>query len=825
MFENIDLISIKQIREEQERILKNIISQFIDNNNISRPFSLIELDLTESDKLKIHNFFRSFIETEFMDKYREEMQDYLHQNRYAKSLADMAELIPSSYFGILFLLHVTFLLNQYIKQANLWDSIYQNSDDYVEFIKIFFVTNLDGTIKEYPGNYLKTCINLAISEYDLRNYEIESYKSVIMQIGLTNEPERIVKWLFYKNPPLVIKELLNNYSSNYSRIFEDGWNKLNSYKKGLITRNNVLICLMRNPFFKFVNLQNLLNSIDIFNNIYNQRNNDNYSYSDVMLLEENAEDKNHFYIEKIGFEQNNLFFIIGIKNIEDIELKNNLYNIIAQNSYKARLVRQEDNSFTSNGIIKINVDNSYELNISLVEVKSSEIVYSEKLNFLDLFEVFLIFQENSEIIRDSNFKLKPEVIYNIMYHPNVSSNADNNLVYNLFNGALKLVRNINTIEDFKLYDTQSNEIIYNSNPVAVEDFNDDLFDNLFIFGKSETEIIINNELTFSLKSLSDGNNLLNRELRDIPDDCMIISWICNNNRGIVNQTEKSTSFILTPNIIINNKHKLVFKYKNKIITRTIKSYLFDFSTKIRVIGKKTNSECGIILSDRDNKIDLITINELLQYDFYLVNFSLRIYRDNYFIKDKNRVIKMLDFRTKDYKNKIIFNSKFRFKEVLGYGESLDYSNYFYSLTEFNNSFSREFIKKIIDNGIILDFNENNTNISISIINGYNDLTGFNFRIIDNNLNIKTYKMNDFQDKKETNKFNIPKNICHNDFILILVTSINNYCIGSIFKNESNTLININNIHGITLQNYIKFIRACKLPLLYSELKRIFITLV
>ena len=223
-----------------------------------------------------------------------------------------------AFVGLVFLTYVIYKLEPKLSYSSLWKAIISDLEHYSSVTRHFLDSYF--TSQNYPNFFLKESIEYACNLFHLRNNfdakDEQQYvrNTILLQIGLLNKSfDHLKLWLSNYNLPVIVSELLDVDSQNYSKEFNDGWRVLRRFRDNILSNDQAKNILTQNIWFKHLNLDELLKAAK-------QR-------AKKLLMITQDENLPVFYLEQINYSENGLSFTINAQDLYSLNLSGFRYEI------------------------------------------------------------------------------------------------------------------------------------------------------------------------------------------------------------------------------------------------------------------------------------------------------------------------------------------------------------------------------------------------------------------------------------------------------------------------------------------------------------------
>lgn len=604
---------IEYLKEEYKN--NQIIIKIIQKLNNKTCNSIMELDLNENDINEVN---------EIIFKLRKEP----------------SRLEKKAFIGVVFMIYIVYNIRNKLTYDSIWVNIFNDLKENSK-LNSFFVDSYF-TSKHYPTHSLKEAIEYACNLFHLRNdftYKDEHQyirNTILLQIGLLNNNFKNLKlWLSKYNTPIIILELLDEDSQNYSKEFNDGWRVLRRFRDNILSNDQAKNILTQNIWFKHLNLDELLKAAK-------QKGKKN-------LMISKDEDLPIFYLEKINYSDEGLSFTINAQDLYSLNLSGFRYEIYIDNEYKGVLIANNSKELILESPITIFNPETNQIDLELRN-EDDDVVFATEIVLFDFSEQMVLFDEDGNIYQNIFKKLNAHKKYHILMDSDLDCEFNNDFQRAYFDGYATLVPFIGYKDNCKI--TYNYEILFELN------FTDNVekpefIDQLVLYTTANPSFILNNEYTFELKIMQIDLKTEEVDLTLLPDETKIIKWSYTGGYADSNDIENNSkiSTKLYPEMITSPKHTLLIKYKNRVFKKVVYCNFFE---------KQNQSRLFQIGSDGTNKLvdrgSYLNKYDLKRHRYYLSDFSRT---EQFYIKNKVSLYQTIR------PNKIINFTKFQ-----GFGETI-----------------------------------------------------------------------------------------------------------------------------------------------------------
>jgi len=603
------------IREYKDNlVIDKIISFFTSNNNLK---SIIELNLNENDINEIENLLFHF---------REE----------PKKLSQ----VKKAFVGLIFLTYVIYKLESKISYSSIWKAITKDLEQYSTVTRYFLDSYF--TNKNYPNFFLKESIELACKMFNLRNdfdnRDEHQYlrNTILLQIGLVNNSFEYLKlWLSNYNLPVIVSELLDVDSQNYSKEFNSGWRALRRFRDNILSNEQAKNILNQNIWFKHLNLDELLKAAK-------QR-------AKKQLLITQDEDLPIFYLEKINYSDDGLSFTINAQDIYSLNLSGFRYEIYIDDEYKGVLIANNSKELILESPIMILNPEVNQIDLE-VRNEDNDVVYATEITLFDFSEQMILFDEDGNIYQNIFKKLNAHKKYHILMDSDLDCEFNDGFQREYFEGYATLVPFIGVKDNCKV--TYNDEILFELN--FTENIEKPEFiDQLVLYTTANPLFVLDNEYVFELKIMQIDSKTEEVDLKTLPNEAKIIKWSYLGGYADSDDIENNSTITgkLFPEMITSPKHTLLIKYKNRVFKKVVYCNFFERQNQYRLFQIGDNGTTKLV-----DKTSYLTKYDLKKYRYYLSDFSRT---EQFYVKNKSSFYQTIR------PNKII-----NFAEFDGFGETV-----------------------------------------------------------------------------------------------------------------------------------------------------------
>jgi len=592
-------------------LLYEKLKNFIRNKNKK---SIVELDLNKNDINRIVNLILHF-------KY-----DHNNLNKKQKTLV-----------GLFFLIYVIHRLKFKISYDSIWKVIINDLQTYsksISFIKNYFN-------REYPNNNLKESIELACKKINLRNdfFNRKEHQylrnTILLQVGLLDKSLKNIRlWLSNYNLPVILSELLDINSENYSKEFNEGWRVLRRFRDNILSIEQTKNILSQNIWFKHLNLDELLKLAK--------------EKSKKQLPLNQDDDLPIFYLDKIYYSDDSLIFMINAQDLYALNLNGFRYEIYIDNEYKGLLIANSSKELTLESPITI-LDP--EVNYIELEVRNedNDVVYATDIILFDFTEQLILFDENGNIYRNIFKKLNPHKKYHILMDSDLDCNFNHNIQREYFEGYATLIPNITYKDNCKI--TYNNEILFELNFTEYIE-KPEFIDHLVLYTKTDSSFILKNEYLFELKIMQIDLKTEEVDLKSLPKEAKIIRWSYLGGYADTDDIQNNTIIAkLFPEMITLPKHTLLIKYKNRVFKKVVYCNFFERQNQYRLFQIHNDGTTQLV-----DGTSYLTKYDLKKYRYYLSDFNRT---EQFYVKNKSNFYQTIK------PNKLI-----NFTNFNGFGETI-----------------------------------------------------------------------------------------------------------------------------------------------------------
>lgn len=744
-----DKISSLDIQEHKTVVnfaLEHLIKKYKNNSTINKIISfftndasfksIIELNLTANDINEIEEVFFHF---------RGEPSKLTHTQK--------------AFVGLVFLTYVIYKLEPKLSYSSLWKVITNDLEQYSTVTRHFLDSYF--TSQNHPNFFLKESIEYARQIFNLRNdfdaRDEHQYirNTILLQIGLlSNSLGHLKLWLSNFNLPIVISELLDVDSQNYSKEFNDGWRVLRRFRDNIISNEQTKNILEQNIWFKHLNLDELLKAAK------------QKAKKHLMITQD--EDLPIFYLEKINYSDDGLSFTINAQDLYSLNLSGFRYEIYINDEYKGVLIANNSKELILESPLVISdpADNKIDLEI---KNEDNDIAYATEITLFDFSEQMILFDENGNIYQNIFKKLNVHKKYHILMDSDLDCEFNNDFHREYFDGYATLVPFIGYKDDCKI--TYNNEILFELNFTEYIE-KPEFIDQLVLYTKSDFSFILDNEYKFELKIMQINSTTDEVVLKSISSEAKIIKWSYPGGYADNEDVENNSAITakLFPEMITSPKHTLLIKYKNRVFKKVVYCNFFERQNQYRLFQIRSDGTVKLV-----DRTDYLTKYDLKRYRYYLSDFSRT---ELFYIKNKSSFYQTIK------PNKII-----NFMQFYGFGETV-----FIAENLFNSPLISIFNYRNSDEYISIN-QENKQEINIQ-----KELPQqCRFILLDQNLKVYELPYQQIQDIIKNNKI-----LFDNELVTVLVIQgnsvIDSSCDDS-FLDSFNDYTNTEVIKNLLVSNY------------------------
>jgi len=624
--------TLKRLVKEYENnsTITKILS-FFTNNTSSK--SIIELNLTANDINEIEEIF-------------------FHFRREHGKLSQTKK----AFIGLIFLIYVIYKLESNISYSSIWKVITKDLEQYSTVTRYFLDTYF--TSQNHPNCFLKESIEFACSAFNLRNdfknRDEHQYirNTILLQIGLLNKSlDNLKLWLSDYNLPIVISELLDVDSQNYSKEFSGGWRALRRFRDNILSDEQAKNVLNQNIWFKHLNLDELLKAAK-------QR-----AKKQLMITQDEALPV--FYLDHINYSNNGLSFTINAQDLYSLNLSGFRYEIYIDDEYKGVLIANNSKELILEYPIIISNPEVNQIDLE-VRNEDNDVVYSTEIVLFDFSEQMILFDEDGNIYQNIFKKLNVHKKYHILMDSDLDCKFNDDFQREYFEGYATLVPFIGYKDNCKI--TYNNEILFELNFTEYIE-RPEFIDQIVLYTTANPSFVLDNEYVFELKIMRIDSETEELDLKTLPNEAKIIRWSYQGGYANSDDVENNSAIKnkLYPEMITSPKHTLLIKYKNRVFKKVVYCNFFERQNKYRLfrIGNDQTSK----LVDRTS---YLTKHDLKKYRYYLSDFSRT---EQFYIKNKSNFYQTVK------PNKIINFARFN-----GFGETIFVAEHLFN-SELINIFS------------------------------------------------------------------------------------------------------------------------------------------
>lgn len=603
------------IKEYQSNATITKILLFLTNESSFK--SIIELDLTANDINEIEELFFHF-------------------------RGEPGKLTPTkkAFIGLVFLTYVIYKLEPKLSYSSLWKAIISDLEQYSSVTRHFLDSYF--TSQNYPNFFLKESIEYACNLFHIRN-DLEAKEdhqiwrnTILLQVGLLNKSfEHLKLWLSNYNLPVIVLELLDVDSENYSKEFNDGWRALRRFRDNILSNEQAKSILTQNIWFKHLNLDELLKAAK------------QKAKKQLMITQD--EDLPVFYLEKINYSDDGLSFTINAQDLYSLNLSGFRYEIFIDDEYKGVLIANNSKELVLESPITIYNPETNQINLELRN-EDDDVVFATEIVLFDFSEQMVLFDEDGNIYQNIFKKLNAHKKYHILMDSDLDCDFNEDSQREYFDGYATLVPFIGYKDNCKI--TYNDEILFELN------FTDNVekpefIDQLVLYTTANPSFILNNEYTFELKMMQVDSKTEEVDLKTLPQDAKIIKWSYLGGYADSDDIENNSTIKskLYPEMITSPKHTLLIKHKNRVFKKVVYCNFFEKQNQYRLFQMGSDATVKLV-----NRTGYLTKFDLKRYRYYLSDFSRS---EQFYIKNKSSFYQTIR------PNKIINFAKFD-----GFGETI-----------------------------------------------------------------------------------------------------------------------------------------------------------
>lgn len=603
------------IKEYQSNATITKILLFLNNENSFK--SIIELDLTANDINEVEKLFFHF---------RGEPGKQTHTKK--------------AFVGLVFLIYVIYKLEPKLSYSSLWKAIISDLEHYSSVTRHFLDSYF--TSQNYPNFFLKESIEYACNLFHLRNnFDAKDEKqyirnTILLQIGLLNKSfDHLKLWLSNYNLPVIVSELLDVDSQNYSKEFNDGWRVLRRFRDNILSNDQAKNILAQNIWFKHLNLDELLKAAK--------------QKTEKKLMITQNEDLPVFYLEQINYSDNGLSFTINAQDLYSLNLSGFRYEIYIDDEYKGVLIANNSKELILESPITIFNPQTNQIYLELRN-EDNDVVFSTEIVLFDFSDQMVLFDEDGNIYQNIFKKLNAHKKYHILMDSDLDCDFNDDFQREYFDGYATLVPFIGYKDNCKI--TYNEEILFELNFTENVE-KPEFIDQLVLYTTANPSFIINNEYAFELKIMQIDSKTEEVDLKPLPQEAKIVKWTYLGGYADSDDIENNSTIKskLYPEMITSPKHTLLIKYKNRVFKKVVYCNFFEKQNQYRLF--QLGSDATVKLVD---KTSYLTKYDLKKYRYYLSYFSRT---EQFYIKNKSSFYQTIR------PNRIINFTKFN-----GFGETI-----------------------------------------------------------------------------------------------------------------------------------------------------------
>jgi len=551
-----------------------------------------------------------------------------------------------AFLGLIFLVFVVYALKERGNYSSIWSAIYQELEKFSK-VTTFFRDHFFMSQHNYPNRHLKEAIEHAVNFFKLRNdysnKDEHQYirNTIFLQIGLVDSGFKHLKlWLSNSSMPIVLSELYDKESTNYSSEFSNGWRVIKRLRDHVIDFHQAKQLLLLNPWFCHMNIDDLLK-------------NAKQKLKQISLSD--SSDLPVFYLERVLYKEGCLQFHINARDLYSLKLGGFKYDIYIDDEYKGCVIADGNKTLVmEREIILKNLD----ANKVLLELKNEDgdVVYSTEIVLFDFSEQIMIFDEDGNIYLNIFKKLNAHMKYYMLIDSDLDCNYAKDEQREFFEGYAVLVPDIKSSDNCEV--SFNGESLFNLN--FTENIEKpDWIDKLVVYAASNTFELNQNQIICT-KILSYDERQDDIELDALPHDASVVRW--NYTGGYADQEDLKADHIavtLTSDMFIEPKHTLFIKHQGKTFKKTLNCIFVEKHPQIRVFSKDQYGKVQLLARDT-----IVTQKEVQSKQFNICHLH---HNTPLYLKSKS-----------NFYQTVKVNRFFTMGQLNGFGEELFYADHLFN---------------------------------------------------------------------------------------------------------------------------------------------------
>ncbi len=551
-----------------------------------------------------------------------------------------------AFLGLLFLVFAVYTLKSKGSYTSIWNTIYQELEKFSNSTT-FFCEHYFMAQYHYPNHYLTEVIEYAVHCFKLRNdysnKDEHQYirNTIYLQIGLANNGFKHLKlWLSNCGMPIVLSELYDQESDNYSFEFSNGWRAIKRFRDHVIDFRQAKQLLLSNPWFSHMGIDDLLK-------------NAKQKLKQISLSDNN--DLPVFYLERILYTDGYLQFYIHARDLYSLKLGGLKYDIYIDDEYKGCIIADNNKVLVLDREVTLK---NPEVNKVILKLKNEDgdEVYTSEIVLFDFGEQILIFDEDGNIYVNIFKKLNMSKKYYMLIDSDLDCNHAIEDQREFFEGYATLVPDIKSNDDCKV--SFNGEFLFNLNFTETIE-KPDWIDKLVIYAASNA-FEFNQDQKIYTKILSYDEKTDEVQLLDLPKDVLIVKW--NYSGGYADQEELNGDCIIvkfSSDMMIEPKHTLLIRYQGKTFKKTLNCIFVEKISQVRVFLKSQQGKIELLQKD-----EIITQKDVLNKQFYICHLQ---HNEPFYLKSKSKFYQTVQV-----------NRFFSLTALDGFGETLFYADHLFN---------------------------------------------------------------------------------------------------------------------------------------------------
>ncbi|MGB5868136.1 MAG: hypothetical protein WBG69_09730, partial [Arcobacteraceae bacterium] len=527
---------------------------------------------------------RSIIEIDITD-IKEQIQETLFHIDFTEETIqnqDLEELVnlnvtPKEALGLCFLSFVTTLRGE-LSYNSLWVRIADALMEFEEDNNSFFIDNYF-ELQSEPTVYLNEAITDAVTRFNLRSgyQSTQPSDTILLQMGILKNLSNLSYWLTSTSKNSIIEILTNRTNENFSQTFFSGWKVLQRYSQSQLTKEQSIKLLRDNVWFKDFNFDELLNA-------------SKSALHTPFITKDEIE--NNFFLQNVKYEDEKLQFILNGDDFYILNLQELTYDVYVDGSIFSKLVKDETtNSYMLDTLLLVEEPENYKIKIEIKD-SNKKVHYQDEIVLFDFNHDILIFDEEGQFYKDPNQKLDESKNYSLLIDSDFELEANEENIFEYFDGYVHLVTNISKDSNFKADDGDEYQFSLNftehiKTPAWLNNLELYASSDYLSFDEPITYHLRHNKIAVSARQVD--------SLVEIEQEASIVRWSYSG--GVVYDLDAIENFNynmdLTYDILINRKNSLKIKVGDNFLTKQL---------NVALVEKTLKPRYRTFLKDRDDNI-------------------------------------------------------------------------------------------------------------------------------------------------------------------------------------------------------------------------------